>query len=312
MKRRGYIRFISSASVWVLLMCCILLLVKNPALSSSLVKKGFDICARSVIPAIFPFAVIGALLCRLEAPKAVSRLVSWLFGVGKEASGAVISGLLSGFPVGGMCAFELYGKSKISKEETERIICFTNNPSAAFVIGYVGLAVLGSVKRGVILYIILLLVSLVVANLQRRKKKDDSFVPLLSVDGNSLSLAEVVAAVKNSALTMLTVSAFIIAFSVIGGYINIISSFLPDTVRCLLCGAVEISNGINTVKSSYLSGNISFILSGAICAFSGMSVHMQVASLNVYPEISMKKYYISKAFASFLTALLCALVCRFI
>lgn len=291
-------------------MCCIFVLVKDPALSASLVKRGFDICVRSVIPAIFPFAVISTLLCRLEVPRPAARLVSFLFGVSAEGAKAVISGLLSGFPVGGMCTYELYGAGRIDKKEAERILCFTNNPSAAFVIGYVGLTVLGSIRLGVLLYITLILVSFIVASVLRRKR-DTSFVPLLSAEGG-LGLTDITKAVKNTALTMLTVSAFIIVFSVIGGYISLASSFLPDEIRCLVCGAAEISNGIAAVGESSLSLRMAFILSGAICAFSGMSVHMQIASLSTYPEISMKKYYISKVISSLLAALICSIVCYFI
>lgn len=307
MKKRGRIRIISSTGTWIILICCILLLIKNPALSASFVKKGFEICVRSVIPAIFPFAVISSLLCVLETPRAFAKLISLLFGVSKEGAGAVVSGLLSGFPIGGMCTFELYGAKRISKAEAERLLCFTNNPSAAFVIGYVGLGVLGSARLGVMLYLTLVATSIVTAFILRPRGQEP-FVPLLSAERGSVGISETVKAIKNTATTMLAVSSFIIAFSVIGGYIDLACAFLPENIRCAVNGVIEISGGINSIAESSVSSRGAFILSGAICSFSGISVHMQIASLNIYPELSMKKYCISKIVSAPLTASVCALL----
>ncbi len=65
---------------------------------------------------------------------------------------ALLTGLLGGYPAGAAAVTELYRAGALSKAEAERALCFCNNSGPGFFAGLIGAAVLGDVRRGLILY----------------------------------------------------------------------------------------------------------------------------------------------------------------
>lgn len=302
-KKKGW----ADGLVWGCLVCLVLILIKDPEKTSALVSRGLDICVRSLIPAIFPFSVLGTLLCSLEAPRWVSSAVSRIFKVSPSGSCAVIAGYLSGFPIGALCVSRLYKSGRITRAESERLICFINNPSAPFVIGVVGSGVLGSVRLGVIMYVIILAVSVLAGITVCRcaVKSDNCVADSHRYNANLPTFTEVV---YESALSMLAVCATVVVFSVIGGYLAAAVSPLGSVLSCIVCGAAELSNGVSMVKSSVISKEVGFELCSALCAFSGVSVHLQVASALRGTGIGMKLYFVTKLVSSVVISLVAWLI----
>ena len=287
---------------WVMLTLSVTAVIKAPSVCRSSVTNGLMICVRSVIPSIFPFAVISSLMSRIEPPSFVSRPLSKIFGISSAGSGAVVTGLVSGFPSGSICAVKLLKDGSVSREEAERLICFTNNPSAAFLVGGVGAVCLNSAEAGVMLYVFQLIVSVAVGVFLGKGKRGSVCV---THSGRSLSGADVALSVRDAAGSVLTVSSFVVAFSVICGYFNAITE--SETLRCIVGGILEISNGTAFLASFPADIKARYILAGAFCGWSGLSVHFQVASFVCDQGVGMKKYYISKLFSALAMALLCAL-----
>lgn len=80
------------------------------------------------------------------------RLFRALFGVRAACLPALLTGLLGGYPAGAAVVTELYRAGALSKAEAERALCFCNNSGPGFFAGLIGTAVLGDVRRGLILY----------------------------------------------------------------------------------------------------------------------------------------------------------------
>ena len=115
-----------------------LLLAPQAAASGAL--QGLRACAARVIPALLPFFVVSRMLTALPLPTP-GRRVDRLF-----------RGLLGGYPAGAAAVTELYRAGALSKAEAERALCFCNNSGPGFFAGLIGAAVLGDVRRGLILY----------------------------------------------------------------------------------------------------------------------------------------------------------------
>ena len=119
-------------------------------------KRGMKLCISSVIPSLFPFAVLSELTVRSGAADGIARLFGGaferLFGVRREGAIALILGIICGFPIGTRSALSLYERGSLSRDELERLLCFCNGPSPAFLIGGIGTSLFGSRELGILLF----------------------------------------------------------------------------------------------------------------------------------------------------------------
>lgn len=303
---------IKDFSVWFILILCAGALLAAPGICSAAVSRGLLISVKTVVPSLFPFAVLGSLMSGSEPPAVISGLVSRVFGISRRASAAVLTGFISGFPVGALAASSLYREGKIGREEAERMICFTCGPSAAFVVGVIGAGALGSAFAGALIFAVKLISSLAIAlffaagkRSGRHSGADDVFIgaPERTSVRNTPLIASLSGAVKSAAFAMLTVTAFISLFSLMLAFVSRLTS---DAY--LLCGAgcfLEIGNGAASLASLHCGRRTLFVIGGALAGWSGLSVHLQVSTLISDTDIRMSKYYASKAAESALTALIC-------
>ena len=111
-----------------LTLCLTLLVLCRPNDTAEAVRTALSLCAKTVIPSLFPFMVISELIASLGiarwAGKIFSKPFHALFGINGSGASALILGILCGFPIGAKCAVSLYGSGQLSKEQTERLLCF--------------------------------------------------------------------------------------------------------------------------------------------------------------------------------------------
>ena len=128
-------------------------------------------------------------------------------------------------------------------------------------------------------------------------------------------------AIKGACLSMLQIIGFIVFFSILGDLLEKISDLLPKTdgmspnalLLPVLRGFLEISGGTRAAAAAGLAlgkGYIGYAVffCALATAWSGASVHMQVASFALPAGLSMKKYIRYRLPASFCTALLSLLL----
>ena len=103
-------------------------------------------------------------------------------------------------------------------------------------------------------------------------------------------------AIQSSALSMLSVCAYVVFFSAfvgcIGAYLSRFSP--PEELIATIFGFFELSSGVGAAAN--LSGRISSVLLCALfLGWSGVSVHFQVMSVSSNRGLSFKPYIIAKA-----------------
>ena len=287
---------------WCLLALGIVALLKMPELGRRFISASLDTCIRSVIPAVFPAAVIGSLLSRTEPPAFIARPLSKFFGIPSAGASAVITGLFSGFPTGAICTVNLLKSGRIRREDAERMICYVSAPSAAFIVGTVGSAVLGSVRAGAALLIFQTVFSVGTGFILGRGRSKETEPAAGSA--RMFGLRDISSAIRDAALAMLNITAFVTAFSLIGGYI---SAFINSGIMSVLVsGLLEIGNGAAGLFQSGMSHSLRFPIAGVFVGWSGFSAHMQVFSVCADQGIGMKKYFICKLISALATGLFCA------
>ena len=271
-----------------------LLLAPQAAASGAL--QGLRACGTRVIPALLPFFVVSRMLTALSLPtpgRRADRLFRALFGVRAACLPALLTGLT-----------ELYRAGALSKAEAERALCFCNNSGPGFFAGLIGAAVLGDVRRGLILYGLHALSALLTGLLlpgsappaalrtARREK------PVLS----SL-LPE---AVQGSCAALLQVSGLIVFFSSMLAVLRAagLTALLPNRLaEALACGALELSSGI-----LLLSGPGAEAACALLMGWGGLCVHFQAMSLWQTAGLRPHGYFSAKLLHGLLSAVL-ALAC---
>ncbi len=266
-------------------------------------KKGLELCAGSVIPSLFPFMVISELIVKSPLSYRIGGILKYpmklLFGICEAGSCALILGMLCGFPIGARTAASMYDSGSISRDEFERLLCFCNNPGSAFVISAVGISLFGNKQVGILLYCCVILSSLTVGifvNILYSKRKSAHTVRAYNSMQSADAVTVFTSSVTSSAISMLTVCAYVVFFSAFIGCIAAIlhNIGLPDSVSTIIFGFFEMTSGVSAAASSQ-GVRSALILCALFTAWSGMSVHCQIITICSGRGLSFGKYFISKA-----------------
>lgn len=125
---------------------------------------GLSMCARQVIPALFPLMVLSQLLLTSGAAAMFAfplRAYTRVLGVCSPSAGSAVAlGWLGGFACGAQQIGSLRRQEVITRRDAELLLCCTIGSGPAFVVNAVGTLMLGSTLCGA-----LLLTSLLAANL---------------------------------------------------------------------------------------------------------------------------------------------------
>lgn len=283
----------------------LLLLFAEPMLTA--LRGGLYLCAHTVIPSLFPFMVLSSLLIHL-APSRIpgGKLFEALFRIPGIGFFAFFIGALCGFPLGARTAAELYATGHLSKEQAERLAALSNNTGPAFCVLGVGVSLFSSPRIGWLLYGIQLFSGLSVAFLLARRKKEAFGTEkrgeaLLT---SPLSLSE---SIYSASLTLLSVVGTILFFSSLCALPKL---FLSPTAFALLASFLEIGNA--TSAAGALPPSIGLPIASFAISFSGLSVHLQAASVLKTRGLSIFPVFYYKLLGGVLSFFLALLLFHFV
>lgn len=271
-----------------------------------------------------------------------------LFNVPGTGSFVLAMGLASGFPLGAVLTNKLRQDRLCSKVEAERLLSFTNTADPLFMFGAVAVGMLQAPEAGAIIasahYLSSITVGLIMRFYQSRsalpiknklknkkRKQANIFSQALAAlvkarKENSRPFGRLLGeAVKESINTLLLVGGFIILFSVVitmldlAGLVNLLttgfSSLLSFTGLQTTLTPAFISGFFEIDLGCQLAGSISqvalkerVVAVSAIIAWSGLSVHAQVASIISTTDINIFPYICARIVHAVLAALYCFLL----
>ena len=313
------------------LLCATLSLMLYPQDSMSAAREGLKLCYNVIIPSLFPFFVLSALVVDLGLAgyigRALEGLMRPLFNVPGACASAFVLGFVGGYPVGARTALSLYQKGMCTKTEAERLLSFCNNSGPAFILGVVGAGVFASSRVGVLLYLAHAAASICVGlffRFYRRGKKGREARVSPKFEAERFTTA-FTGAVKNSFLSTLNICAFVVFFTVVIRLL-FLSGALPALARLLgvllsplgftqewaerlLTGAIELSSGVWTLSGAGgMAGRMS--MAAFMLGWAGLSVHCQVLSFLGGSGLSVRTYIAEKFLHGGLAALFTALLVR--
>lgn len=272
------------------------------------VRQGIELSVNKLIPSLFPFMVIAELIVSTNAcellSRALSKPFSKIFKISREGALPFLLGMLFGFPIGIKSAISLYECGKIDRSELIRLSLFTSIPSPAFFISAVGEGLFGSAIFGAVLYLIALFGSILIGFFCRSLfQKERGIYFLAHKQQNVTSSAGFVTAVSSSAFSLISVSAFVVFFSMISAvlkYFFELTSLNKILGACIL-GALEMTGGALTASTL---GERGAPLAAAILGFSGISVLCQFISIEKEHKLPIMPYLLSKMLLAALEFLL--------
>lgn len=298
-----------------LLVCMAVLLWQNETASAA-VRQGLTLCARSVIPSLFPFFVVVSFAVGCGFFAVLRRL-------GLPVGAAVfLVGIVGGYPVGARTVGELYRGGGLARERAETLLTFCNNAGPSFIFSIAGVGVFGSQKIGLALYGIHILSALAAGGLldglrsvRNVSKTAGSDMKTARCDmkpagncmksaGNGTKLpALFVSCVGSAAAAMVNICAFVIFFLVVMALVRQAWPGLPP----LALGLLEVTGGITSLEASPAG----FCMAAALLGWGGVSVHCQTAAVLEDTGLSLRRYLLTKALQAVISALFALGLCCF-
>lgn len=314
------------------LLCATLALMFWPQEAMEAAREGLRLCYNVILPSLFPFFVLSALVVDLGLAgyigRALEGIMRPLFNVPGACASAFALGFVGGYPVGARTALSLYQKGMCTKTEAERLLAFCNNSGPAFILGVVGAGVFASSKVGLLLYLAHAAASVCVGFLFRfykreGKRRERRASPTFEAERITVAFT---GAIKNSFLSTLNICAFVVFFTVVikllflsgllpglAGVLGALLSPLGFSTRWaerLLTGLIELTSGVWTLTGDgSTSGKLS--MAAFLLGWAGLSVHCQVLSFIGGSGLSVRTYIGGKLLHGGLSALFVGLLLRF-
>ena len=301
-----------------LLVFCLFLLLRNAGVAAEGMREGLSLCARAVVPALFPSLVLCEALLRgelLQRPLcALSRPIARLLGLCEAGAEAVLLGLLCGFPVGARAAIRAYDRGRIDACECERVFAASGPPSLAFVFGVAAPAVSSARGVGLALCLSVWGSSLLVSILWRLVLSRDRIQKSLRIPSPPSPTPPpaklLTDSVKAATESMLLICAYVVLFTTLCDTLERILSpmGLSETLRAILIAPLELSTGI--LRAATLPSATRACLCASLAAWSGVSIHCQLLSLIDRRPIPIGRYLLAKGAQALLSPLLFSLMLR--
>lgn len=307
---------------------------------------GLEIWWKIVFPALLPFFVISHILIGLGVVHMLGVILEPimrpLFNVPGAGSFVLAMGLASGFPIGALLTTKLREQNLCTGIEAERLLSFTNTADPLFMFGAVAVGMIGHPETGIIIAIAHYLSSVTIGFLMRFYKRGERSSPSGKTESGHLFSRSLKAllearkkdsrplgqlmsdAIMSSINTLLLVGGFIILFSVIirildriggiallvGMLANLLGSLgiSVQLAPALISGLFEIDLGCKLAGSASAPLKDIVIICSFVIAWSGLSVHAQVASITSKTDIKINSYIVCRVLHAFLAGLYAALL----
>lgn len=319
-------------------------MVQYPKASFDAAIMGLNLWWNVVFPSLLPFFILSEILMGLGVVHFIGVLLEPLmrplFNVPGIGAFAMSMGLASGYPMDAVITCKFRKSRLCSAVEAERLLSFTNTADPLFMFGAVAVGMFGMPELGVTIavahYLSSFLVGIIFRFHGRERDHYKNDVPATN-HGNILiralralytakqedkrSIGQLLGdSVKNSMNTILLIGGFIILFSVflqilaILGVTTVLTTIFAQLLAmihfdsslapAMVSGLFEIDLG--TLAASQADAPLleKVVIASGIIAWSGLSVHGQVASIVIESGIRMLPYMVARLLHAILAAVI--------
>ncbi len=295
--------------------------------------QGLRIFLDVVFPALLPFFVLSEILLGMGIVHFLGvflePLMRPLFNVPGVGAFAMSMGLVAGYPMDAVITAKFRKNKMCTRIEGERLLAFTNTADPLFMFGAVAVGMFGMPQLGMALAIAHYAASLTVGIIYRfyGRRAAPSPAPASNRKGNMFYRAfqELYRArkedgrpvgtllgdsVRGSVETLALICGFIMLFSVVvrvlsvsgvtGLVMPVVAGVLqilgldPSLAHAIIGGAMEIDVGTMAAAKATAPLLDRVVVASAVIAWSGLSVHGQVATVIRGTDIRMSAYVLAR------------------
>jgi sporulation integral membrane protein YlbJ len=308
---------------------------------------GLNLWWNVVFPALLPFFILSEILMGIGVVHFIGVLLEPLmrpvFNVPGVGAFAMSMGLASGYPMDAVITCRFRKNQLCTAVEAERLLSFTNTADPLFMFGAVAVGMFGMPELGATIALAHYISSFLVGVVFRfHGRSRDTVVPDKHTDNANIIIRAFRAlytahkedkrttgqllgdAVKSSMNTIILIGGFIIVFSVFIRIMTIVGvtdfltnifvsllsiiGYSTNLAPALVSGFFEIDLGTLAVSQAGAPLIEKVAIASAIIAWSGLSVHGQVASIVIESGIRMTPYVFGRLLHAILAALLTVLL----
>ena len=262
----------------VLSVLCLLMLLFNPGLALEGARQGLVLWGNVVLPTLLPFIICSGVIVAMDAIHILTGpfkpILSGILSLSDQGSFCLMSGLLCGYPMGAKTTADFVRDGSISSNEGKRLLAIAGCPSPMFVAGYIHSHLDGTVPFLFIaaaVYLPVIINGFLVQLFYRERKK--ALPSPLPVTCNAAPDGRPFDEIMMASLEiMVKIGGYIMLYSILAGFICE-SSILPESVKPLLTGFVEMTTGIDAVSRtmSGLPAALAILFSAVFGGLSGVS-----------------------------------------
>lgn len=315
---RSFMRCVPRRCAFLLCALCTPLLLIWPTPAIEAVREALRLCGETIVPSLFPFLVLSALLTALAPMHFLQKLFTppmrVLFGLGGAGAAVLLLGFTGGYPVGVRTAADLYRRGHLQRDEAEHLLSFCNNSGPGFLLGVVGVGVFHDSTAGLILYLIHISAALAVGfafrPIFRKGALQRAGARFSAGHEPSSSLPQIFSqAVTGSLSAVLNICAFVLFFMIalrllsFTGALHLMSAALAFLLSplgmteqlstALIAGALEVSTGSACLQGVPLTP-LTAALASFLLGWGGLSVHCQSMLFLLETDLSARPYLLGK------------------
>ena len=251
-----------------------------PSLYIKQAFNGISAWAFNVLPSVLPFMFFTKILTSLGSLNGISKIFKnpcrRLYKTHQVSSFVFLTSIISGYPVGAKMTADLYNQGTITRNDAIKMCSFCSTSGPMFIIGAVGIGMLGNVQYGYIIFICHVLGALLNGLLYRNlKTKEMNDRTSKTSTNNSFNLPNII---LDSTQSILSVGLIICIFFVIITSLSPLFNFFPSQISPILEGMVEITKGCLSISTT-LGNKWSILASTFVISFGGISTLMQSMSM---------------------------------
>lgn len=304
---------------------------------------GLNLWWNVVFPSLLPFFILSEILMGIGVVHFIGVLLEPLmrpiFNVPGVGAFAMSMGLASGYPMDAVITCRFRKNQLCTAVEAERLLSFTNTADPLFMFGAVAVGMFGMPELGVTIALAHYLSSFLVGIVFRfhGRNRDGYTRDAPAASGNIIvrafralynarqedkrPIGQLLGdAVKTSMNTIMLIGGFIIVFSVFirimtvvgvtdiltGVFASLLSviGYSTSLAPSLVSGLFELDLGTLAASQAEAPLAQKVAIASAIIAWSGLSVHGQVASIVIESGIRMAPYMIGRLLHAVLAAII--------
>ena len=277
----------------------VIILILDAKTSFRGAADGIALCMKTVIPALFPFFILSAMLTSSLIGRKIPIInkLGKFCGIPSGAESLLLIGLIGGYPVGARVVTQAYQNGQISKHDGRRMLGFCSNAGPAFLFGMLSPLF---PKQWMLwgLWSIHIASALITGHLLPGKAENKVSLTVSKPLG-------VQKALDQSMRALAGVCGWVVVFRIILSFLDRwLFWLIPNELATILSGVLELTNGcIDLAKITDISLR-GYIATGFL-GWGGICVVMQTVS--VTGTLGLGYYIPGKIMQTALSVLICSL-----